>query len=259
VKVESEDVSSDATQMAARALDVYQITIDTAASHTAQFAPYLVFYWKDIPDALKSGKAYWYERCGGYIAAGYDAASQPALTSLADLLGPGRMVGEPSSTDRTIPVVVAASVALGGSADDASRGIDFFKSIKAAGNLVRPIDHPAPVEIAWNFELPRGYARVPIPATVAGYDVAAINAKAPHPAAARLWQEYLFSDAGQNRCLQNDSIPSRIEAMRTAGVLDVAAAASADPLPTFAVMLTPDQMAKDRAYFSSHWAAAIGP
>ena len=33
---------------------------------------------------------------------------------------------------------------------------------------------------------------------MAGYYYQAINADAPHPAAARLWQEFLYSDEGQN-------------------------------------------------------------
>ena len=33
---------------------------------------------------------------------------------------------------------------------------------------------------------------------VAGYYFQAINKDAPHPAAARLWQEFLYSDEGQN-------------------------------------------------------------
>ena len=48
---------------------------------------------------------------------------------------------------------------------------------------------------------------------------------APHPAAARLWQEYLYSDEGQNLWLKGGARPVRFDAMKAAGTLDTAAAA----------------------------------
>ena len=46
-------------------------------------------------------------------------------------------------------------------------------------------------------------------AVVAGYYVQAINKDAPHPAAARLWQEFLYSDEGQNLWLKGGARPVR--------------------------------------------------
>ena len=54
---------------------------------------------------------------------------------------------------------------------------------------------------------------VPSEAVVAGYYFQAINADAPHPAAARLWEEYLYSDEGQNLWLKGGARPVRGDAM----------------------------------------------
>ncbi len=48
---------------------------------------------------------------------------------------------------------------------------------------------------------------------VGGFYYQAINADAPHPAAARLWQEYLYSDEGQNLWLAGGARPVRADAM----------------------------------------------
>ena len=58
---------------------------------------------------------------------------------------------------------------------------------------------------------------MPPNAAVGGYYVQAINKDAPHPAAARLWQEFLYSDEGQNLWLKGGARPVREEAMVKAG------------------------------------------
>ena len=65
---------------------------------------------------------------------------------------------------------------------------------------------------------------VPDNAVVAAYYVQAISKDAPHPAAARLWQEFLYSDEGQNLWLKGGARPVRFDAMKTAGTLDATAA-----------------------------------
>ena len=59
------------------------------------------------------------------------------------------------------------------------------------------------------------------------YYVQAISKDAPHPAAARLWQEFLYSDEGQNLWLKGGARPVRADAMEKAGTIDAAAFARA--------------------------------
>ena len=61
---------------------------------------------------------------------------------------------------------------------------------------------------------------------VAAYYNDAINKDAAHPAAARCWMEYIFSDAGQNTWLKGFAPPVRLPAMTTAGTADTAALAA---------------------------------
>ena len=58
-------------------------------------------------------------------------------------------------------------------------------------------------------------------ASLAGVYVQAISAYAPHPAAAKLWMEYLYSDEGQTAWLKGYCHPARFNAMaKSLSVLD---------------------------------------
>ena len=54
---------------------------------------------------------------------------------------------------------------------------------------------------------------IPTDASVAAYYTQAINVHAPHPAAARLWEEYLYSVTGQNLFLQGYARPIELPTM----------------------------------------------
>ena len=127
-----------------------------------------------------------------------------------------------------------AAIANGGSADDIAPGVDFFGDLKKAGNFL-PVDpdsgdHRVRADPGRHrLGLPRRAAAanvetwktvVPYEAVVAGYYYQAINADAPHPAAARLWQEFLYSDEGQNLWLKGGARPVRGDAMAEAGTID---------------------------------------
>ena len=127
-----------------------------------------------------------------------------------------------------------AAIANGGSADDIAPGVDFFSDLKKAGNFL-PVDPDSgtiesgatPVVIDWDYLGAAAAANVdtwktvvPEEAVVAGYYFQAINADAPHPAAARLWQEFLYSDEGQNLWLKGGARPVRGDAMAEAGTID---------------------------------------
>jgi putative spermidine/putrescine transport system substrate-binding protein len=124
--------------------------------------------------------------------------------------------GDPTQAGAAFGGVMMASLANGGSADDIGPGVEFFKKLKAAGNFL-PVDpSPAtikagqtPVVIDWDY-VNVGEAKgansgsvdwkavVPANAVYGGFYVQAINKDAPHPAAARLWEEFLYSDQGRH-------------------------------------------------------------
>ncbi len=61
---------------------------------------------------------------------------------------------------------------------------------------------------------------VPANEVVAAYYNEAINIDAPHPAAARLWKEFVFSAEGQNIWLKGAARPVLIDMMTTDGTVD---------------------------------------
>jgi putative spermidine/putrescine transport system substrate-binding protein len=214
----SQDEINAAKQLAStsRAPDVFDVGLNIALANTALFAPYKVQGWNDIPDALKESSGQWFSDYGGYMSIGYDAGKVPAPTGMKDLLKPaykGKVAlnGDPTQAAAAFNGVVAAALANGGSADDIAPGVQFFADLKKAGDFL-PVDPtPAtvesgqtPVVIDWDYlnaaqsDSLKGKIDwkvvVPKNAVVGSYYVQAINKNAPHPAAARLWEEFLFAD-----------------------------------------------------------------
>jgi hypothetical protein len=68
-------------------------------------------------------------------------------------------------------------------------------------------------------------------APYAAYYDQAISKFAPHPAAARLWEEYLYSTTGQNLWLQGEARPIELSTLVTNGTVDQAAYKALPPAP----------------------------
>ena len=98
---------------------------------------------------------------------------------------------------------------------------------------------------------------MPEGAAVGAFYVQAINKDAPHPAAARLWQEFLYSDEGQNIWLQGFARPVRIDAMIEAGTVDQEAVANLPEVKGDPTFLTQDQLAKAQQYLLENWEQAV--
>ncbi len=218
-------------------------------ANTDKLAPYKVAGWADIPDGNKEATGIWTNNYTGFQSIGYDA-SLGDITKVADLADPkykGKVAlnGDPLKAGAGFNGVVLAALANGGSADNIAPGVDFFKKLTDSGNLI-PVD-PAPATIAsgttpividWTYNqvpqiaavTPKGTTwKVVIPSDappVGAYYNSAINKDAAHPAAARCWMEYIFSDAGENTWIKGGAMPIRLAAMQKAGTLDKAALAA---------------------------------
>jgi putative spermidine/putrescine transport system substrate-binding protein len=262
-----------------RAPDVFDLGSNVALRNTDLFAPYKVATWDDIPEPLKDPDGLWVSDYGGYMSIGYDAGSVPAPTSVEDLLKPdyaGKVAlnGNPTQASAGFHGVMMAALANGGSADDIAPGVEFFKQLKEAGNFL-PVD-PTPATIAsgqtpvvidweylnvaqtaalagqrdWKLVVPEG-------AAVGAFYVQAINKDAPHPAAARLWQEFLYSDEGQNIWLQGFARPVRLDAMVKAGTVDQEAVANLPEVKGQPTFLTQDQLGAQQQYLLENWEQAV--
>ena len=262
-----------------RAPDVFDLGPAVATANTELFAPYKVQTWDDVPDELKHPKGRYVSDYGGLMSIGYDAKAVPAPTSVKDLLKPeykGKVAlnGDPTQAGAAFSGVVMAALGNGGSADDVRPGVDFFAQLKKAGNFL-PVD-PTPATIAsgqtpvvldWDYTNAAQTQSlagkrdwkvvVPQEALVSSYYVQAINKDAPHPAAARLWQEFLYSDEGQNIWLEGYGRPVREAAMVEAGTIDQAAYAKLPKATGEPVSLTEEQSTKAKEYLSANWAKAI--
>ncbi len=260
-----------------RAPDVFDLGQAVALANTDMYAKYKVQTWDDITSPLKDADGQWVNDYGGYMAIGYDSAKVPEPKSIDDLLKPdykGKVAlnGDPTLTGAGFSGVLMAAVAKGGSADDIAPGVDFFGQMKKAGNLV-PVDPTSatiksgqtPVVIDWDYTNAAHVNDVstwkvtilPDVSPVGGFYYQAINADAPHPAAARLWEEYLYSDEGQNLWLAGGARPVRADAMVKAGTIDQA---KYDALPIVKgppVLPTAEQTAKLGEYLAKNWASAV--
>jgi putative spermidine/putrescine transport system substrate-binding protein len=283
INEQSPDVSSAEEIQAAEtnegldtAPDVFDLGLTVALQNTDWFAPYQVETWDDIPDELKEPSGLFVGDYGGYMSIGFDSARFDAPDSLEDLLsddyrGAVALNGDPTQAGAAFAAVGMATVQSGGTLDDFQPGIDFFGDLNAAGNLLKldvtsatVASGETPVVFDWDYlnaahatDLPTWETVVLDGVGYAGYYNQAINRDAPHPAAARLWQEFLYSDDVQNLWLKGGARPARMEAMTAAGTIDADLAAALPEVPDETVVPTEEQSADAGTLLGETWAAAV--
>ncbi|WP_326724392.1 extracellular solute-binding protein [Streptomyces sp. NBC_00243] len=266
-----------------RAPDVLDLGSSFALSAAQQglLAPYKVATFADIPEGQKDAQGRWTNDYGGYISIGCDAKRvKTCPTTFKDLLKPeykGQVAlnGNPTKSGSAFGGVYAAALANGGSFDDIQPGLDFFAELKKNGNYTPVESTPAtvekgetPISIDWDY-LNAGYAEeftskgvdwkvtVPEDGKFSQYYSQAINKDAPHPAAARLWQEYLYSAEGQNLWLAGFARPALMTAMEKAGTLDKTAAAKLPEVSGTPSFPTEDQQSKAKEVLAQGWGKAV--
>ncbi|MDA8292418.1 MAG: ABC transporter substrate-binding protein [Actinomycetota bacterium] len=210
------------------------------------FSPYKVVEYSEIPSNEKAPNAAWYYDYGGYVSIGYNAtALKVAPTSFASLGNPAykgaiALNGNPTQAGAAFAAVYAAALANGGSYSDIAPGVTYFKKLAQEGNFVTAQSDATTigsgqvkVSIDWDY-LNAGYAAqlkskgidwkvvIPTDAHYAAYYAQAISKYAPDPAAARLWEEFLYSNEGQNGWLGGYARPVLLNDMVHAGTVDKA-------------------------------------
>src|SRR6266568_2611331 len=262
----------------AKAPDVLDIGMAVALANTSLFTPYQVSTWSDIPTAQKEPTGLWYQDYGGYMGIGY-SSKFGTITSLNDLLSPKfkgavALNGNPTSANAALNAVMMVNLAEGGTPSDISKGVAFFHKLKTVGNF-NPVSATGAtvkagtteVVLNWDYlELPSyvGVTNwkvfVPPGTALGGYYAQAINKSAPHPAAARLWEEFLYSQAasgGQNLWLQGGARPVEQAAMQTDGSIDKAAAAKLPVVSGTPTFLSASQSTDAANYLAANWAKAV--
>ena len=266
-----------------RGPDVLDLGGTFAYQATAQklLAPYQVATWKDIPEDQKDPQGNWYNDYGGFISIGCNGGKVATCPkTFADLLKPeykGQVAlnGNPTQAAAAFGGVWAASLANGGSLDDIGKGVDFFGKVKQVGNF-NPVEvTPAtvqsgetPISIDWDYLNAGQTAKlkaagvdwqvnVPTDGLFGGYYNQAISKFAPHPAAARLWEEFLYSDEGQNLWLQGGARPVRLQTMQQAGSADKTALAALPPVSGTATFPSQKQQAAAQQVVAQRWNQVI--
>jgi putative spermidine/putrescine transport system substrate-binding protein len=238
-----------------RAPDVVDVGTAFAVKgdQAGDWAPYEVATWSNIPADAKASNGAWYADYGGYVAIGYNSATvKTPPTSFADLLKPiyKNMVainGNPTQASAAFSAVFASALANGGSLNDITPGIAYFKKLHAVGNFV-PVAASAatmesgqtPIVVWWDYLLaseigpsvPGLKIVIPTDASYAAYYDQAISKYAPHPAAARLWEEYLYSTMGQNLWLQGEARPIELATLVANGTVNETAYKALPPAPS---------------------------
>jgi putative spermidine/putrescine transport system substrate-binding protein len=196
--------------------------------------PYKHAHWDDIPAELKDPNGNW---CTEYWGAqafviNTDVVKNPP-TSFADLLNNDykNMVGidgDPRQANDAFIAVYSAALAKSGNLNDIQPGIDFFAQLKKKGNFTPARSSVAnmtkgevAIGIMWDYlglgfrdqlaGKPNLKVVIPSDGSIAGPYVSIVNKTAPHPFAARLWMEYLFSDEGQLFFLTGYAHPARYQ------------------------------------------------
>ena len=256
--------------------DVFDLGLTVTLQNTDKFAAYKVEKWDEIPVELKDKDGLFTGDYGGYMSIGYDSSKFPEPKSLADLKkseykGAVALNGDPTQAGAAFAAVGLATVQSGGKLDDYQKGIDFFADMQKAGNLLKVdvttatvTSGETPVVFDWDYlnaahvKDNKNWKTVVLPGTgYAGYYNQAINKGAPHPAAARLWQEFLYSDEGQNLWLKGGARPVRMDAMTKAGTVDKTLAAALPAAPKETVVPTEAQSTTAGKLLGEKWAAAV--
>jgi len=285
---EIEAIKANKDNTGPQAPDVIDVGLSfgPAAKAEGLIQPYKVSVWDSIPDSAKDADGYWYGDYYGVLALAVnkDIVTDASPTSFADLKDPkyAAMVaipGDPRTGNSSMMSVYAAGVAEGakGGADAATAGIAFLRALKDSGNFVQVggsaqnfAQGTTPIMADWDYNVlamrdklagnPPVEVVIPSDAVIAGVYVQAISAYAPHPNAAKLWMEYIYSDEGQLAWLAGYCHPIRFNDLAARGVIpaDLLAKLPAPEAYAKAIFPTLDEQSAAKAVVAETWAKEMG-
>ncbi len=247
--------------------------------------PYKVSTWASIPDSAKDADGYWYGDYYGVL--GFEVNSDIIKTSpqdWSDLLKPDyknsvALAGDPRVSNQAIQPVYAVGLSLGATTatDAATKGLNFFAQLNKAGNFVPTIGKAAsvaqgatPIVIRWDYLAladrdtlkgnPKIDVVVPKTGVVAGVYVQGISAYAPHPNAAKLWMEYLYSDEGQLLWLKGYCHPIRYNDLAKNNKIPADLSSKLPPAASYAAAVFPSVADQNAAkdVIVKQWDTVVG-
>ncbi|MCG3206714.1 MAG: hypothetical protein FOGNACKC_00313 [Anaerolineae bacterium] len=245
--------------------------------------PYKVSTWASIPQDVKDPEGYWYGDYYGVLAFEVNTdVVQNVPQDWADLLKPEykgqvALAGDPRTSNQAIQSVIAAGLSRTGDLETAAQaGLEFFAELNQAGNFVPVIANSGtiasgetPIVIRNDYLAltdrdalagnPNVEVVVPQSGVLGGVYVQAISAYAPHPNAAKLWMEYLYSDEGQLVWLSGYGHPIRYNDMVKRGVIPAELSAKLPPAELYAKAVFPtlSQLETSKATITGNWDSVV--
>jgi putative spermidine/putrescine transport system substrate-binding protein len=284
---EIEAIKANKDNKGPQAPDVIDVGLGFGPSAKADgvIQPYKVATWDTIPDSAKDPEGYWYGDYYGVMAfeVNADVVKDPPQ-DWPDLLKPeykGQVAlsGDPRAAAQAVQAVFAAGLSTtNGDINKAGQaGLDFFAKLNQAGNFVPVVAKTAqvargetPINLTWDYLSladadtlkgnPKITTVVPKTGVVAGIYVQAISAYAPHPNAAKLWMEYLYSDEGQLTWLKGYCHPIRYNDLAQNNKIPADLAAKLPPAENYAKAVFPtlDQQTQYKDVITKNWDSVVG-
>ena len=252
----------------------------SAGASAHLFAPYKVATWANIPANQKVSDGSYYQDYGGFISFGCNLnllGSTPCPTTWSALKSSAykndvALNGSPLSANAALSGVWAAAVNNGGSAGNIKPGVDFFQALESSGNFnstdcnaASVIATSCPITINWDYlnsakawglsGTTKWKVVDPAGTPFGGFYNQAVSKYAPHPAAARLWEEFLYSTTGQNIWLEGGARPVELGAMVKAGTENKAAYKALPAVANLSKAVVPNtaQATVASNYVTTHW------
>ncbi len=237
--------------------------------------PYKTSYWDSVPDWAKAEDGKWmvaYTGCTTFLTNTDQVENAP--TSWQDIRdGEYKVALGPLTGANAQAAVIASAYAFGGDLENLDPAFEFWTELAEAGRI-NTLDitqqnfetGEIAVGVIWS------YTAIPYKANITQYPMEAtipsdgsimsgyasiINKYAPHPNAAALAREYIFSDAGQANLASAGAIPTRkdVEIPEDIQAATFEQSAYADAIP----MEDADAYAAACAAASQRWEEEIIP
>ena len=199
-----------------------------------------------------------------------------AAAPLSAYKGKVALNGSPLTSGSAVAGVFSAALANGGSLTNVAPGVELFAKLKNSGNFIPVQSTPqtvasgqTPISIDWDYlnlayvkEFPAAGWKVTVPSdgVYGAYYCQAINANAPHPWAARLWQEFMYSDQGQIIWLKGYSHPARFADLSARGTIprSLLTALPAASIYAKVKFASSGQQTAAKALIASQWPSKVG-
>lgn len=261
--------------------DVYDLGLAVASTSTDNFASYKVQAWDKIPDSVKDKDGKYYADYTGIMSIGWNADKYGDIKSINDLTDPKfagtvALNGKPAEAGAAFNGYLMINQLAGGDIKNLQPSLDFFKKLKDCGNLTTVDVTDGTIDsgqtgvvmdwtynqasyqkslkakgVNWKFKTFKN-------AQVVSYYNQAINVDAPHPAAARLWEEYLYSADAQNDWFKGGANPVLLDSMKKDGTVDQTTLKNAITIDGDPVSYTNEDSTRITTWLQDNWDKTIG-